>query len=518
MNKPTTNKTVLTVSALLVLALGATLGFVARPWLGMNDMQHAGMTPAPGNDAEVLYWYDPMVPQQHFDKPGRSPFMDMDLVPRYAGASSSQAGARTTVSIDPAIQQNLGMRVVDVTTSTLGATAEFTGNLVLNERDQSIVQTRAGAFVEQAAALANGDLVKQGDLLAELLVPDWVAGQHELLLLKNSQDNDDNMSLVAAARERLRLLGMPPALLAEVERTNTVSTTYAVRAPHDGVVQALGVRPGMTLNAGQTLAQIYGLDTVWLDVSVPEAQAQMLTLGSQASAHLVAFPGRVFDATVTEILPVLGDSTRNLRARFQLDNTAGLLRPGMSARVTLALTASEDTLVVPTETLIRTGTQTRVMVAEGSGRFRTQAVRIGNEIADQTQILAGLQEGEQVVVSGQFLLDSEARLQGVVVVGVDAARIGASNGSDVEVLEMILHEADGRIVALGDGEVRLAHGPFPTLPMPGMTMTFRLADDSVAQGLTMGDNVRIGLSQTDAGLLIERLQKLDTAGATQVQP
>jgi Cu(I)/Ag(I) efflux system membrane fusion protein len=523
MNKPTTNKTVLAVSCLLVLALGATLGFVSRPWLALNDMQHAPMAPAADNEAQVLYWYDPMYPQQQFDEPGRSPFMDMDLVPRYAGASSSQAGATTTVFIDPAIQQNLGMRVVAVTTSTLSATAEFTGNLALNERDQSIVQTRADAFVEQAAALADGDLIKQGDLLAELLVPDWVAGQHELLLLKNSLGNDADMSLVAAARERLRLLGMPPALVAEVERTNTVKTTYAVRAPHDGVIQALGVRPGMRLDAGQTLAQIYGLDTVWLDVWVPEAQSQLLTLGSAASAHLVAFPGRIFDATVAEILPVLGDSTRNLRARFQLDNTDGLLRPGMSARVTLALTAARDTLVIPTEALIRTGTQTRVMVAEGDGRFRTQAVRIGNEIADQTQILAGLQEGDQVVVSGQFLLDSEARLQGVAVVAVDAAGVNAAgmaadNSADADVIEMILHEADGRIVALGDGEVRLAHGAFPTLPMPGMTMTFPLANDSVTQGLAVGDNVRIGLSQTDAGVLIERLQKLDDAGVTEVQP
>jgi Cu(I)/Ag(I) efflux system membrane fusion protein len=190
----------------------------------------------------------------------------------------------------------------------------------------------------------------------------------------------------------------------------------------------------------------------------------------------------------------------------------------MSARVTLALTAARDTLVIPTEALIRTGTQTRVMVAEGDGRFRTQAVRIGNEIADQTQILAGLQEGDQVVVSGQFLLDSEARLQGVPVVGVDATGMAADSSADAEVIEMILHEADGRIVALGDGEVRLAHGAFPTLPMPGMTMTFPLANDSVTQGLAVGDNVRIGLSQTDAGVLIERLQKLDDAGVTEVQP
>jgi Cu(I)/Ag(I) efflux system membrane fusion protein len=150
-------------------------------------------------------------------------------------------------------------------------------------------------------------------------------------------------------------------------------------------------------------------------------------------------------------------------------------------------------------------------------------VRIGNEIADQTQILAGLQEGDQVVVSGQFLLDSEARLQGVGVVAVDAAGVNAAgmaadNSADADVIEMILHEADGRIVALGDGEVSLAHGAFLTLPMPGMTMTFPLANDSVAQGLAVGDNVRIGLSQTDAGMLIERLQKLDDAGVTEVQP
>jgi len=519
MNNPTTHKSVLTVAGLLVLALGAALGFLSRPWLQMSDPQHAGMAPAAQVDAEILYWYDPMYPQQHFDEPGRSPFMDMDLVPRYANRSASQMGITTTVSIDPAIQQNLGMRVITVTTTTLAATAEFTGNLALNQREQSIVQTRADAFVEQVAALANGDLVKQGDLLAELLVPDWVAGQHELLLLKNSLNNGGDHELVSSARERLHLLGMPPALLAEVERTNTVSSTYAVSAPHDGVIQDLGVRPGMRLNAGQTLAQIVGLDTVWLEVSVPEAQTQLLTLGSQASAQLAAFPGQIFEATVTEILPLLSGETRNLRARFELDNTAGLLRPGMTARVSLAISSAEATLVVPTEAVIRTGTQALVMVAEGDGRFRPQAVRIGNEVADQTLVLAGLQAGEQVVVSGQFLLDSEARLQGITPAAMDGSRVDATAAvTDTRDSEMMLHEAKGRIVALGEGNVSLEHGPFPTLPMPAMTMTFQLADISVTDGLAVGDSVSISISQSDAGLRVQRLQKLNDTDTAEVQP
>jgi Cu(I)/Ag(I) efflux system membrane fusion protein len=522
MNKPATNKIVLALVGLLVLALGATLGFVFRPWLQMSDAQHAGMSPAADNEEEVLYWYDPMYPAQHFDEPGRSPFMDMDLVPRYANRSSSQMGGNATVSIDPAIQQNLGMRVVAVTTASLAATAEFTGNLALNQREQSIVQTRADAFVEQVAALANGDLVKQGDLLAELLVPDWVAGQHELLLLKNSLNSDNDQDLVVAARERLRLLGMPPALLAEVERSNTVISIYAVHAPHDGVIQAFGVRSGMRLDAGQTLAQIIGLETVWLEVSVPEAQAQLLTLGSEASVHLAAIPGQRFNATVTEILPVLSEATRNLRARFELDNSAGLLRPGMTARVSLTMRAPEEALVVPTEAVLRTGTQSLVMVAEGDGRFRPQAVRTGNEIGDQTLVLAGLQAGEQVVVSGQFLLDSEARLQGIDAATAEASGVdsrgtdSASTGADA--VEAQLHEADGRIVSLGDGDVGLAHGPFPTLPMPAMTMTFPLADASVAEGLAVGDSVRISISQSNAGVLVQRLQKLDQADTVEVQP
>ena len=520
MNKPTTHKAVLAAAGLLVL--GAALGFLSRPWLQTSDPQHAGMATPTQEDADILYWYDPMYPQQHFDEPGRSPFMDMDLVPRYANRSASGTGAATTVSIDPAVQQNLGMRVVTVTATSLTATAEFAGNLAVNQREQSIVQTRADAFVERVAALANGDLVRQGDLLAELLVPDWVAGQHELLLLKNSSNNVADQELVSAARERLRLLGMLPALLTELERTNTVSSTYLVRAPQDGVIQSFEVRPGMRLEAGQTLAQIVGMDTVWLDVSVPEAQAQLLALGSQATAYLAAYPGQTFEARVTEILPLLSGGTRNLRARFELDNPAGLLRPGMTARVNLAVSGSEDTLMVPTEAVIRTGTQTLVMVAEGEGRFRPQAVRIGNEIADQTLILAGLQAGEQVVVSGQFLLDSEARLQGITTsaVEVPAAEPRALNTDtqETDAIEVMLHEAEGRIVSLGDGTVGLAHGPFPTLPMPAMTMTFQLGGTRVTEGLTVGDNVRISISQDDAGLRVQRLQKLDMADTSEVQP
>lgn len=471
-----------------LLALGAAGGW----WWWAN--RPAASKPAAGDQAaapqgerRVLYWYDPMVPQQHFDKPGKSPFMDMALVPKYAD-EASEGGVR----IDPAATQNLGMRLAKVERIPLATRVEAAGLIGFDERDVAVVQSRAGGFVERVWPLAPGDVVKAGQPLVELLVPEWAAAQHELLAIRSTGD----AALLEAARDRLRLLGMPEALIRKVEFSGVPHPRYTVSLPRGGVVQSLDVRAGMTVMAGQTLARINGLSTVWLEVAVPEAYAASVRPGDAAEVRLAGFPDQAIGGRVSAILPALNDATRSLRVRVELPNRGGRLRPGLSAQVRLTMASEGTALAVPTEAVIRTGKRALVMVAGDQGRFTPVEVTLGREVGDRTVIAAGLAEGQQVVASGQFLIDSEASLGGVM------ARAAGEEGG------VPLHSAKAVIDAIGGDDVTLTHGPFKTLSMPGMTMTFPLAKPELTKGLKAGDHVTVFVRQSDDGLIVERLEKM----------
>ena len=392
------------VALLVALLASAAAGY----WWGQrapsSDTASTAGAPAP-TERKVVYWFDPMVPLQHFDKPGKSPFMDMALVPKYAEAGDTAA----SVKIDPDVTQNLGMRIARVTRGNLTPQLETSGVLAFNERDVAIVQARAAGFVEQVFARAPGDVVAAGSPLVRLLVPEWRGAQQEFLLLKQSGDT----ALINAARQRMQLLGMPSQLIQRVERSGVVAPQVTVNFPIAGVISELDVRVGMTVSSGQTLARVNGLGTVWLDAAVPEALAGQIRVGQDAEARLPALPGEVIHGRVTAILPQASLDSRTLTVRVQLPNRHGRLRPGLTARVMLANDSAQSTLLIPTEAVIRTGKGSLVMLAESGGHYRPVQVQTGAEAGDQTAVLSGLSEGQQVVISGQFLIDSDASLQGI---------------------------------------------------------------------------------------------------------
>ncbi|MGP5443164.1 efflux RND transporter periplasmic adaptor subunit [Pseudomonas helleri] len=392
------------VTGLVVAALA--LGVAAGWWAGQP--RDTGMAPSVAASApKALYWYDPMFPQQKFDKPGKSPFMDMQLVAQYA---DDKADAQT-LRVDPGQTENLGVRLATVSRGMLATRVMASGVLGFNERDVAVVQARTPGFVERVYNLAPGDVLKPDAALADVLVPEWAAAQEEFLALKRVGDS----ALLAAARQRLRLTGMPPALIAQVERSGKVQPVLTVTSPVGGVLQTLNVRQGMTLALGETLAQVNGLGSVWLTVAVPEAQAAAVAPGQTVEARLPAFAGEVFKGTVSTILPQTNADSRTLQVRVELANPGARLRPGLTAQVSLEQGIDQHVLWVPGEAVIRTGHQALVMLAEEGGHYRPVEVRIGPENDGQTAILQGLQEGQQVVSSGQFLLDSEASLKGLDV-------------------------------------------------------------------------------------------------------
>ena len=218
--------------------------------------------------------------------------------------------------------------------------------------------------------------------------------------------------MIRASKQRLTLLGMSPGMIAGVDRSGRVQNSVTITTPTGGVIRALGVRSGMTVSAGQTLAEVSGLGTVWLNASVPEAQAAQVRVGTLARVTFAAFPAEPFGGRITAILPEAEGASRTVSVRIELPNRGGKLRPGMFAQVALGGEA-RSVLLVPSEAVIRTGTRNLVMLAGKNGHYSPAEVRIGADAGGQTEILAGLTEGEKIVASGQFLIDSEASLSGV---------------------------------------------------------------------------------------------------------
>jgi Cu(I)/Ag(I) efflux system membrane fusion protein len=274
----------------------------------------------------------------------------------------------------------------------------------------------------------------------------------------------------------------------DVERRGAVQPRITLNAPIDGVVVELAAREGMTVTSGDTLFRINGLSTVWVTAAVPESQAAFLRPGVVVQAGSPALAGVEFSGTLQAILPDVDVATRTIGARVELDNRDRALVPGMFVSVTLG-TDGADTLAVPTEAVIRTGTRTVVIVEDDSGAFRPVDVEIGIEVGGQTEIRRGLDVGQRVVISGQFLLDSEASLRATSTRMQDAL---PSNAPPVE------HEGEGRITAIGQDTVTLAHGPIPTLQWGSMTMEFILPPGSRAD-LRVDEQVRFAFSMGEDG-------------------
>jgi Cu(I)/Ag(I) efflux system membrane fusion protein len=477
----------------LMLALGLVAGWGASAlW---RDGSPAPSVAPSATERKVLYWYDPMVPTQRFDKPGKSPFMEMQLVPRYA----DEAGAEGPqgVSVSPQAQQSLGLRVATAEKRTLAPVFEVVGNVGLNDRDVAIVQARSNGFVERVHARAPGDVVASGAALADVLHPDWLAAQTEYLAVRRTGD----AVLTAASRARLTLLGMPAALVERIENTGQPEAVSTVRAPIGGLITELMVRQGVTVSAGMTLARINGLGTVWVEAAVPEALAAAVRSGQAAELRFAALPGEVFRGRVATVLPEATRDSRTLRVRIELPNPGLRLRAGMFAQVALQAAGATAEVMVPAEAVIRTGRRALVYVLDAPGHYRPVEVELGAQSGEHIVIRRGIDAGQQVVASGQFLIDSEASLQGLTARGAAPAPTSTAE-----------YETTGTVSAIEAGQITLDHAPVPALKWPAMTMPFQLARPDLAQGLKPGDAVKFRFRQQGAEHRVTAIERTAPAG------
>jgi Cu(I)/Ag(I) efflux system membrane fusion protein len=380
------------------------------------------MDPATGR--RILYYHDPMVPGNKFDRPAKSPFMDMMLVPVYEGAAADEG----KVAVSARMRQSLGVRTAEVVEHWLSPQVSAVGSIAFNERDQAVVQARATGYVERLHVRATLDPVRKGQPLAELYVPEWIAAQEEFLSVRRMQGTALG-PLVDGARQRMRLVGMSDAQIERVERTGRTQPRMTLAAPIGGVVVELTAREGATVTAGATLLRINGLSTVWAQAEVPESQAALVRPGASVQARSPAVPGSAFDGKVQAILPEVDAGTRTLKARVQLANPGGRLMPGMFVTMEFAPAQRQKALLVPSDAVIQTGRRTVVMLAEDDGHFRPVEVQAGLESGGRTEIRQGLRAGQRVVVSSQFLIDSEASLRGLEARLNDAPAPGPASGS-----------------------------------------------------------------------------------------
>ncbi len=441
----------------------------------------------PVTGRRILNYHDPRVPGKNFDTPAKSPFMDMMLVPRYAGSDAADA---SSVTVSPRIQQNLGLRTAPVVEGALVSEVTAVGNVAWNEREQVELSSRAMGFVEKLHVKAALDRVAAGASLAELYVPDWVSAQEEYLALARLS-GPGTEALQDAARQRMRQAGMTTAQIERAIASGRVQSRFTLTAPIAGIVSELLVREGATVMPGATLMRLQGTRTVWAEGAVPESQAALLQPGARVRTTSPGAPGQTFEGQVQALLPEVDAVTRTIRARVELANSQGRLVPGMLVSMRLALPKAAASLLVPSDAVIQTGRHSVVMVAEEGGRFRPVKVTTGLEASGQTEISAGLQIGQRVVLSGQFLIDSEASLRGL------EARLNQEPAPMPTPVQQ-RYTTDAVIDALSGDTVTLTHPPIPALKWPQMQMGFKLPPRSEQpRDLKAGDRLKIEFEMQD---------------------
>ncbi|ABR90599.1 cation efflux system transmembrane protein [Janthinobacterium sp. Marseille] len=480
----------------LVLA-GAGLMFGGY-WVGtQRSMDNAATSGAatekvdPKTGRKVLYWHDPMVPGNKFDKPGKSPFMDMQLVPVYADEGSEDGG----VKVSPTLQQNLGIRFATVRREEVRDAFEMVGTTQFDESASEVVQSRVTGYIDKLYARSPQQRIKRGEAIASIFVPDWIAPQEEYLALKRG----GNTELASAARQRMRAMSIPDGLINQADRTGQSQKHFTLTSPVTGVITELSVRDGAMVTPGMTIAKIAGLNKVWLLAEVPEALNNSVRSGMTVEATFSGDANRKYSGKVREILPGISTATRTLQARLELDNRDGSLTPGMLMRVRLDTEKSVSRLLVPSEAVIASGKQSIVLVVGENNSMQPVVVTTGRDSGNDTEILSGLSEGQKVVASGQFLIDSEASLKSVLPKF-------SGNSQTMRPATSPVHRGVGTVEKVTPKALTLSHKPIAELEWDAMTMDFYKSRPELFSEIKAGQEVEFSFRENDDGYLLESVK------------
>jgi len=359
------------------------------------------------DENKPLYWVAPMDANFKRDEPGKSP-MGMDLVPVYASsATSGESGIDNevgTITISPEVVNNLGVRTATVEFRQLESKIKTVGYIKYDEDQLVHIHPRVEGWIEKLHVKAAGDPVEKNEPLYEIYSPALVNVQEELLLAMDRK----NQRLIVAAEDRLAALQLPKSVISELKKNRQIKQTITFYTPQSGVVDNLNIREGFYVKPGTTIMSIGKLDQVWVEAEVFERQSAQVKKNSPVTMSLAYLPGTVWQGTVDYVYPTLDPKTRTVKVRLRFENRNNELKPNMFAQVIIYPEANEQALVIPRESVIRSGNSDRVVLALGNGRFKSVNVQIGRFDENSIEILQGLSEGDRIVTSAQFLLDSES--------------------------------------------------------------------------------------------------------------
>ncbi|MBG57815.1 MAG: efflux transporter periplasmic adaptor subunit [Porticoccus sp.] len=391
---------------LIVIAVVATIfGGAAGWWLANLTKESKSRDSAAEGEREILYWVGPMDPNYRADKPGKSP-MGMDLVPVYADEKGAAGADQPSLRINPTVINNIGVKTATAQRGTLYRNIETVGFITPDADRLEHIHVRTEGWIEELAADTEGDRVEAGQFLFRIYSPALVSAQDEYLQAMSS----GQAALMRATATRLRALGMQDNQVKALKSRGEARELFDVTAPIDGYVIELGVRQGMFVQPGTTIMSLADLSTIWVDVDVFESQIDWVAPGQATRMKLPFAPEREWVGEVDYVYPTIRTESRTARARLVFNNPDLALKPGMYATVAIDGAPRHGVVHVPSQAVIRTGDQERVILALGDGHFRPAQVHTGLESEGRVEILEGLGEGEQIVISSQFLMDSEASM------------------------------------------------------------------------------------------------------------
>ncbi len=459
------------------------------PLITESQAQSDSAAPADG-ERKILYYRNPMGLPDTSPVPKKDS-MGMDYIPVYADDQPDDSGA---VVVSPARIQTLGVKTAEVELRAVDSAVRASGRIELDERRQVVVAPRFEGWIERLHVNAVGDPVKKGQPLFTAYSPELQSTGEELRIAERLASQNAAHDPLASESAR-RLAEATRARLRNLQVAGQAGARQVFHAPASGVVLEKEAIEGGRFMPGEALFRIADLSKVWIIADVFEQDLARVQVGQSAQVTLEAYPGRGFAARVDYLYPTLDAATRSTRVRLELDNPEGLLRPGMFAQIALAAGDATPRVAVPTSAIIDDGERRVVLIALGEGRFKPQPVKLGQRGRDVVEVLDGVTAGDRVVVSANFLIDSESQLKAAL------SNLVEPDARDQAQASPTRYEAQGTFDALDaeGGSVTMTHGEIPALQWPAMTMDFKLADPALVKDIAPGSAVRFVFEAGEPG-------------------
>lgn len=483
----------------VVAAIAAGGGYLAGQRAGTaHDSPVATSAGAAAKEKKVLYYRNPMGLPDTSPVPKKDP-MGMDYIPVFEGEEESEPASANQLRISTEKVQKLGVRTEAASLRVIDKAVRAAGRVEPDERRTFVIAPKFEGYVERLHVNATGQPVAKGQPLFEVYSPELVSAQREYAIavqgvqaLRNAEGAEGAgqsgmKQLADSALARLKNWDISDEQIRALAKSGEARRTLTFRSPAGGIVTEKKAVQGMRFMPGETLYQVADLSTVWVFADVFEQDIGFVRSGAKAKVKINAYPDREFEGKVTYVYPTLNADTRTAQVRVELPNAGMALKPGMFANVELAAVAGKSVVTVPNSAVIDSGTRRVVLVKANEGRFEPREVRLGTRGEEYVEVLEGVREGEEVVVAANFLIDAESNLKAAVGAFGSKDKGGAASASNAGTG----HRAAGTVdsIDVSTGTVSIEHGPVPSLKWPGMTMEFKLANESLVKSLKPGASI-----------------------------